>query len=150
MTWTVLHDACEHQDFETVLTRTKGNADEAYCLDDHDSTPLHIACWSNPPLEVVRVLIEAYPQGLKKKDVHGDTPLHIAVSNPATRIELIQMLIGAEPGAASIANREGLMPLHAACRYSPSNVEIISLLLETHPAAAKVRIKVRANVVVCE
>jgi ankyrin repeat protein len=144
MTWTALHDACEHQDTETVLTRTKYNADEAYCLDDHDSTPLHIACWGNPPQEVVRALIEVYPQGLKKKDVHGDTPLHIAVSNPATRIELIQALVEAEPAAASIANREGLMPLHAACRYSPSNDEIISLLLETYPSAAKARIKVRA------
>mmetsp|Transcript_30057 Transcript_30057/g.49666 ORF Transcript_30057/g.49666 Transcript_30057/m.49666 type:complete len:347 (-) Transcript_30057:200-1240(-) len=141
MTWTVLHDACEHQDAETVLARTKVNADEAYCRDAHDSTPLHIACWSNPPLEVVRVLIEAYPHALRTKDVHGDTPLHIAVSNPVTSIELVQILVEACPQAASIANREGLMPLHAACRYSPSNEETICLLLETHQPAAKARIK---------
>lgn len=142
MTWTALHDACEHQDTKKVLSIAQVNEREAYSLDDHNSTPLHIACWSNPPLDVIRALLDAHPQGLKAKDVHGDTPLHIAVSNPMTRVDLVQTLVDACPDALSIANREGLMPLHAACRYSPKQDDTIALLVEAYAEAAKHRIKV--------
>lgn len=141
MTWTALHDACEHQDTKKVLSIAQVNEREAYSLDDHNSTPLHIACWSNPPLDVIRALLDAHPQGLKAKDVHGDTPLHIAVSNPMTRVDLVQTLVDACPDALSIANREGLMPLHAACRYSPKQDDTIALLVEAYAEAAKHRIK---------
>jgi ankyrin repeat protein len=147
MTWTVLHDACEHQDTKTMIARSKCNADEAHNLDDHGSTPLHIACWNNPPLDAVRALMGAHPQGLASKDVHGDTPLHIAVSNPATSVELVRALVEECPEATNIVNREGLMPLHSACRYSPMNDEIISIILEANVPAAKHRIKVSAHAI---
>jgi hypothetical protein len=79
------------------------------------------------------------------RDVHGDTPLHIAVSNPATSFEVVRTLVEACPEALGIANREGLMPLHATCRYSPMNDETISLLVETFAPAATVRIRVSVD-----
>ena len=93
-------------------------------------------------MEVVRALLDAHPKGLLMKDVHGDTPLHIAVSNPLTSFELARTLVEACPEALGIANREGLMPLHAACRYSPMHDETISLLVESYAPAATVRIRV--------
>lgn len=148
MTWTVLHDACEHEDIETVIQRTKVNAEEANSLDDHGATPLHIACFNNPPKEMLEALIAAHPQALVTRDMHGDTPLHIALSNPATTINVIRTLAKACPKALMISNREGLKPLHEACRFGSMNDEIISLLVETCEAAAKVRIRVRSRVCV--
>ena len=138
MTWTVLHDACEHQDIQVILERA--NPVDAHCVDDHGSTPLHIACGGCPPVEVVRALMDQ--EVLSLQDKHGDTPLHIAVSNPETHVEVVQALLETCPEAAKVMNKEGLMPLHCACRYSSSNAEFISLLLEAHPEAAKHRIKV--------
>ena len=146
MTWTVLHDACEHEDTETVLKRSKVNTEEANSLDDHGATPLHIACFNNPPVEVIEALIAAHPQALMMRDVHGDTPLHIALSNPTTNINVVRTLVEACQDALMISNREGLKPLHEACRFGSMNDEIISLLVETCGAAAKVRIRVRSPV----
>lgn len=141
MTWTALHDACEHQDIEAVLQLIEANSDEAVNVDDHGETPLHIACWANPPLKVVEALIAAFPQAVTDQDAHGDTPLHVALTNPETSCEVVHALLKACPAVASIANKEGLCPLHKACRHCPDE-KVIEVLLEEYPYALRNPIKV--------
>lgn len=141
MTWTTLHDACERQDTATILVRSKVHPEEAVREDDRGATPLHIACWQNPPLQVIEALIEAFPGAIKDQDVHGDTPLHVALTNPETSVHVIRTLIKSCPDAPSIANKEGLYPLHKACRYGASE-QVIDILLETYPKALRIPIKV--------
>jgi ankyrin repeat protein len=140
MTWTTLHDACERQDTAEILVRTKVHPEEAVREDDRGATPLHIACWTNPPLSVVEALIQAFPGAIQDQDVHGDTPLHVALTNPETNPDVIRALLEACPSAASIANKEGLYPLHKACRYGATE-QVVNALLEAYPEALRTHIK---------
>lgn len=142
MTWTLLHDACVHQDTPHVIEIAHAHADQALKVDDHGLTPLHILVWGDPSVEAVKALLEASPQAVSDSDVHGDTPLHLACSNPKASKHLIQMLLDASPTAVSMKNHEGLMPLHMACRYT-QNEGVIGLLLENFPFALRSQIKVR-------
>lgn len=142
MTWTQLHDACEHQDIKSVIAISRLHSEYAFQADDHGYTPLHIMCWGNPNPGAVEALLHACPQALTDQDVHGDTPLHIACRCPSTEKHLVQMLLTSCPMAASIKNIEGLMPLHVACRYAPNNEGVIGLLVDTYPYALRSHIKV--------
>eukprot|EP00978_Attheya_sp_CCMP212_P014973 scaffold38427_cov52-Attheya_sp.AAC.4 len=142
MTWTILHDACEHQDKDQVIKRARSNSEEAVMLDDHGSTPLHIACWSNPPTEIIRGLLDAHPNAVSDKDRHGDTPLHVALTGPCPTTEIVKILLDSCPMVTSIANREGLLPLHQACRYCPDRQDILKILVDAYPFALRTHIKI--------
>jgi ankyrin repeat protein len=146
MTWTLLHDACVHQDTPHVIELAHAHAEQALKVDDHGLTPLHILVLGNPSVEAVTALLTASPQTVSDSDVHGDTPLHLACGNPNADKRLIQMLLDASPTAVSMKNHEGLMPLHMACRYT-QNEGVIGLLLENYPFALRSPIKVRSGAV---
>lgn len=140
MTWTLLHDACDHQDAAAV--RNLANRPElAVALDAHGSTPLHIYLANpHPDPDAVRALLKASPPDIS--DYHGDTILHIAASNPTMDSDLLKDVLMATPNAISKANREGLLPLHMACRFAAQNVDAIRMLVEANPDAIHKRIKV--------
>jgi ankyrin repeat protein len=145
MTWTELHDACEHQDASRVIQGAHTHYEDALELDEHGWTPLHVLCWGNPSIEAVQALLQACPQSASAKDAHNDTPLHVACSYKETDKHLVQVLLEACPTAASMANREDLMPLHMACRHAPDNAGVIGLLIDTYPYALRAHIKVGVN-----
>jgi ankyrin repeat protein len=116
-------------------------------IDDHRSTPLHIACWGNPPVEVVRALLRACPHAATDKDILGNTPLHVATGHPNTDPAVVREILSVCPTAASITNKEGLMPLHMACRHAPSNEAVILALIHAYPYALKTRTKVSGSTV---
>jgi hypothetical protein len=102
MTWTRLHDACQHHNNKMIVKLARCFAEEAVMVDDHGSTPLHIACWGNPPMEVVQALLQACPQVATYKDVHGNTPLQArrlrelfwmyTLQQPRLRIKKVSLL----------------------------------------------------------
>lgn len=110
-------------------------------VDDHGSTPLHIACSSNPTVDVIEALISAHPQAVSDKDNHGDTPMHVALCSPDVGVDVIGVLLRACPTVASIANREGLMPIHVACRFCPRNEEVVGMLVDAYPFSLRTHIK---------
>jgi hypothetical protein len=142
MTWTRLHDACQHHNNKMIVKLARCFAEEAVMVDDHGSTPLHIACWGNPPMEVVQALLQACPEAATDKDVHGNTPLHVAASYPETSPAIARAFLDVYPAAASITNKEGLTPLHMACRFAPKNELFIALLIYAYPFALRHRTKV--------
>jgi ankyrin repeat protein len=115
---------------------------EAIMVDDFGSTPLHIACQRNPPLEIIQALLVACPQAATDKDILGNTPLHVAASNPETNPAIVRALLQVYcPIAISIIkNKEGLTALHMACRHAPSNERVIGLLIDAaYPYALPTR-----------
>ena len=142
MTWTRLHDAVQHHDYKEAVNIAHLSSDEAMMVDDHGSTPLHLACWGNPPIDVIQALLKACPQAATDKDVIGNTPLHIASGYPGTDPNLIREILKVCPTAASMTNKEGLMPLHVACRHACHNVRVISALIDAYPYALKARTRV--------
>jgi ankyrin repeat protein len=143
MTWTQLHDACQHQDSKKVVELAEQVSEEATMVDDFGSTPLHIACQSNPPLEVIQALLAVCPQAATDKDILGNTPLHVAASNPETDPATVMALLQVCPVAVSITNTEGLTALHMACRHAPANERVIELLIDAaYPYALRTHAKV--------
>ena len=144
MTWTELHDACEHQDVQRILQRVNLHSEEVVEVDEHGWTPLHILCWSSPSSASIEALLKACLQTSSDQDAIGNTPLHVACSRPETDKHVVQVLLDACPAAASMPNHEGLMPLHMACRHAPNNSGVIGLLIDSYPYALRARIKVRS------
>lgn len=141
MTWTLLHEACEHLNAKIIHDRCRMGTNEPLEHDDHGSTPLHILAWGNPDPDLLRTLVSSCPVAVADKDVHGDTCLHIACSYPGTAAQVVKVLLDACPNLASTTNKEGLMPLHIACRFAPQNEAVIRYLIEVYPCALRSRIK---------
>lgn len=141
MTWTRLHDACQHQRTIVVEQLARERVEEALMTDDHGSIPLHIACVGNPPLSVIQALLKARPMSVCQQDVDGNTPLHIAASQPHIAVDIIRALLDSCPASVYVKNNEGLMPLHMACRYAPKNDAVLECLMEAHPEALECRTK---------
>jgi hypothetical protein len=58
-----------------------------------DSTPLHTACTNNLPLEIIKLLVDAYPAALSMKDDGPDmTPLDWAKIDTAKNGQIIDLL----------------------------------------------------------
>jgi ankyrin repeat protein len=147
MTWTLLHDACQHLDGTRILGRCKSNPREPLEADDHGSTPLHLLALlpaeDGENTELMQALISCCPAAVSSKDVHGNTVLHLAASNSSADASLLKVLVDACPTLPSITNKEGCMPLHFVCRFNPQNERVIGCLIEAYPHALRSRIKVK-------
>lgn len=89
------------------------------CRDSQNRTPLHTAC-EQGAVPMVRVLLDADPPAfLDAQDVHGNTPLHLAVANGHDYVAKMLIAAGADP---DFQNQDGDMPYnlstsHAAYQY---------------------------------
>jgi len=96
--------------------------------------PLHIACSILSSLEVVMVLIEAYPKGVEEGDMNKLLPLHLSCCNGGGQLEVVKALIDAYPKGAEERDIVNHLPLHVACSYAmPPSVEVLSILLQANP-----------------
>ncbi|KAL1521024.1 hypothetical protein AB1Y20_022579 [Prymnesium parvum] len=86
-----------------VLARLDGRADEAAARGGQ-SYPLHLACAGGAAasyfssLELVRALLQAYPEAARKRDELGLTPLHLA-AKAAAPTEWMREIIQVYPDA---------------------------------------------------
>jgi len=80
---TALHEVCNHHnppvDIIETLLECSLNGDVAKVVDQSAWIPLHIACNSETPAEVIQLLVDAYPEGAYQQDQKGRTPLHFLV-----------------------------------------------------------------------
>jgi hypothetical protein len=93
--------------------------------------PLHLACLHGPepaPLHFIEALIEAYPDGARRRNHEGSTPLHLACEcmdlGPRYRLEeegILIALIRAFPGCLGIRDGRGRTPLEILNERSLGN-----------------------------
>eukprot|EP00588_Corethron_pennatum_P010504 CAMPEP_0194270720 /NCGR_PEP_ID=MMETSP0169-20130528/4650_1 /TAXON_ID=218684 /ORGANISM="Corethron pennatum, Strain L29A3" /LENGTH=378 /DNA_ID=CAMNT_0039012859 /DNA_START=58 /DNA_END=1194 /DNA_ORIENTATION=+ len=89
-------------------------------------------------VEVVRTLLDAYPEGPTKQDKNGWLPLHTACFHSAPP-EVVRALLDAHPEGAREQNCGlGLSPLHLACDPCEDSVhpEVVRALLDVYPKGA--------------
>eukprot|EP01048_Picozoa_sp_COSAG05_P020721 COSAG05_NODE_3600_length_1966_cov_29.942153_4_plen_198_part_00 len=101
------------------------------------SLSLHLALANNADVELVRRILEAFPEAATEKDQNGDLPMHVALRYDAPS-EVYRWLLGVHPGAASEKTRNGSLPLHLAVRGNVAP-EVFTLLLSHFPTAIGVR-----------
>mmetsp|Transcript_13880 Transcript_13880/g.17653 ORF Transcript_13880/g.17653 Transcript_13880/m.17653 type:complete len:328 (+) Transcript_13880:304-1287(+) len=96
---------------------------------------LHMACQQNAPFEVVSALLKAWPDGAKKIDPRGYTPLYAAIVFGAP-IEVVSALIDAWPDGVKAKADASCTPLYIACTFDLP-IEVVSALLNAWPDGAK-------------
>jgi ankyrin repeat protein len=83
--------------------------------------PLHVACATSAPLEIVRYLVEYAPETLRvARATDESSPLHVALQYGATSVVIDLLLHNQDPDTTGLTNNAGETPLHVACRCGAS------------------------------
>ena len=122
-------------DFLAQVIREKSDC-AARCIDVIERgqkirrLPLHEICKHKPPLDLIRILVSAYPISLVMKDSHnGSTALHFASRFGASE-EVIGYLLGKYPDTANVEDRHGCTPILLARRGSYKHKDVIIKLFD--------------------
>lgn len=102
MVWTELHQLCASsshtaQHEATLLNYLEYHEEEASMEHDDGSLPLHHFLVHNPPLRLVKPLVEAYPDATSTyESIQGYYPLHVAIRSGCSP-DVIEYLIQGNP-----------------------------------------------------
>mmetsp|Transcript_28192 Transcript_28192/g.40850 ORF Transcript_28192/g.40850 Transcript_28192/m.40850 type:complete len:568 (-) Transcript_28192:163-1866(-) len=99
--------------------------------------PIHVACKSRAPKELVMALIEDFPEGVHTLDRNGALPLHLACQHHAP-LDSIRALLRAYPNGASARDHSGLLPIHLACTGNAS-LSVVEALLRAYPEGREMK-----------
>ena len=130
---------------ESMLLRDESVASIA---DNKGLLPLHRACQRSKNtnengvfsrLEVIRLLLDAYPEGCMETNDKGMAPIHFASArNP--NLDIIQSICETQPDCLVLQDKLGWTALHHTCSL-PDCGEIVAYLLEVNPGLAKIKTK---------
>jgi ankyrin repeat protein len=143
---TLLHVAIAHGAHEGVLLKLINAAPEAAIIpDNRGMLPVHyVAAFGGTPFTFVEQLICAFPEGITSQTEHGDTPLHLLISNAHKHIKkgqfldrnttkIAEMLVGSdiqENCPLFVRNNEDLSPLHG-CSLFDSPPQLTNILMDS-------------------
>jgi len=93
---------------------------------------LHYACANGTEIEVVKLLLDAYPDSKLTTDKRGRTPLHFALGNVENPPDppLVILLAGKSGESAKWPDENEMLPIHYACAYGAS-VEVLTVLIQS-------------------
>mgnify|MGYP005855895967 CR=1 FL=1 len=93
--WSDLYDLVLAFRWDDVIHHCQTNPQDArYQEGDNWETPLYLACQWNPPAEVIRALVQAYPEALLMTSrEHRDLPLHFICRYKSTTAEVLQEML---------------------------------------------------------
>jgi len=146
---TLLHVAIAHGAHERVLVQVLNLAPTAaHVPDNHGMLPLHyVAAFGGrggTPWTFAGQLIWAFPEAISSQSEHGDTPLHLLISNAYKHVKkdqfldrnttkLAELLVGSgmqDNCPLLIKNNEHLTPLHG-CALFDTPPQLTRLLMES-------------------
>jgi ankyrin repeat protein len=96
------------------------------------NTPLHAAVWSED-MELVRLLLERWPEGVRAHNWVLTTPLHAAAERGKT--DMVRLFLGHFPEGLRVKNGYGNTPLHAAAVVGVEKgmLDVFKLLVDSWP-----------------
>ena len=149
----VLHCACYNKDCPgSVIKLLLGEYKAAAkCLATighgvHDwgvkGLPLHyyLTRISNIDVDIVKLLVEAYPQSLMITDETWPCyPIHAAVFNSITNnlSEIIEYFLELDPTSLRVLDGDGTTPLLLACENKGLDLEVVRMLYNSWPEALR-------------
>jgi ankyrin repeat protein len=117
--------------------------DEPDALSASGETPLHIAFGDQNELvdlDIVQLLVDAFPDSLRNTDDVGSMPLHSLCANESidevVALEILKLLIEKCPQSVQHADVDGDLPIHIACQGSKSP-EFYRMLIEAYPRSIR-------------
>ena len=96
--------------------------------------PLHLACEYCDDLEVMKLVYNAYSEGINTPDICSQFPIHnlLVKSEGQNVTELCKFLLQHDQGAVTTPDDEGRLPLHLACDQL-DDLEVIKLVYNAYP-----------------
>ena len=109
--------------------------------DDSGRLPIHIACQTNAPVEVLALLVQLDPATLHTADHDsGALPLHECCCRDTVDYSSVRYLV--EQGGVRAVNardRQGALPLHVLCGSTNPSVRTVQYLVQSFPATVSTR-----------
>ena len=102
--------------------------------DNNGALPLHIACRTGAPIEIVHPLVLRHAAALHTRTNNGDLPLHAACRAAAPSLDAIRFLAEQDLNAVQAPNNNGALPLHLLCGRKPQ-VQTVKYLLSLFEGA---------------
>lgn len=123
----------------TILTSLlKAYPDGARQEDQDGELPLHCAISSSRDLSMIKLLLEAFPDAVRRKLKNKeDYPLHVLLRKKFSRDVIVAVLLTC-PNVAKDPFKNGDFPLHFAL-LNNFDVQVIIELIKAYPAAIKSR-----------
>lgn len=88
-------------------------------MKDAKLLPIHVACSLNAPLILVAVLIQTYPDGVKRTNNAGSLPIHLACESRADH-RVVSLLLHSWPQSFHEVDDRGYTPVQVALMSQPS------------------------------
>lgn len=98
---------------------------------DYPRLPLHLACTNSAPLNVIKALLESYPEASMSKEGSGSQPLHLSCANNLP-LKCVHAIFESHPDAITTKDAIGRLPLHVACSYG-APLKVVKMLIEAYP-----------------
>ncbi len=108
-------------------------------LNENGMTALHVYSMNLVNEDILKYLIQQYPEALKLPNKFGFLPIHKAAMCKHCDGDTLKALIDANPAGLLVKNREGSTPLHLAIAGRQPQLQTVGMLLRTQPKAAKVK-----------
>ncbi|KAK1744428.1 hypothetical protein QTG54_004961 [Skeletonema marinoi] len=105
-------------------------------------TPLHVACGTGADAEIIRLLVEAYPQACDLQDEDGRLPLHLAcdiecvlfegdqTERAPPTIDVVRALLSGSWRSVLVEDEDEMSPIEYAI-VSDANIKVVKLLQKT-------------------
>ncbi len=101
---------------------------------------LHWALKANCSYEVIRILIQHWPESVQEKGYQSKVALHYVRFDEEQSLRLVQLLVQAWPDAVHQPDFRGWIPLHHASHYgTDSSIAVIQFLIECWPESVQIR-----------
>lgn len=129
-----LRRACEDpttslQDVHAIL----GTFPEAVkAANSNGNVPLHLACYSGAPLEIIELLVIYWPESVSQQDHNGSIPLHWACFGNAP-LQVVEYLLMRWPQSIQATTNSGEVPLH----FATERLDVVKRLTKEYPGAVK-------------
>ena len=109
--------------------------------DESGMLPIHVACRSKAPVELLSVLAEMDATTLQLADDSGALPIHsLFCSRYPTEYASVRYLVEhGGVGTLAARNRDGAMPLHVLCGYTNPSLRIVQYLIQSFPGSVAAR-----------
>ena len=123
-TETALHIACIEGNKNIVDLLLSVESIDVNCVAGNGDTPLHVACYSEQSIEIVKSLTSNPSTNINCLDFYGNTPLYLSCMENA--YEVVKHLIGCNGIDVFLKNKFGESAIECA-KYN-ENEKIINLL----------------------
>ena len=107
--------------------------------DDSGKLPIHIACRTNAPVEILVMLVDLDSATLQIADHNGSLPLHDCCFGAVNHSSVRYLVEQGGIGTLTARNGQRLLPLHVLCGSTNPSLRTIQNLIQSFPSSVSMR-----------